>query len=259
MKTGKRIRTLIVEDEDAAVNRLMREIDRLEDVAIEMLHVSDSVADAVGWLSGGHSVDLIFMDIQLTDGLSFEIFRQVDVPCPVIFTTAFDEYAIQAFKVNSVDYLLKPIDPIELQNALDRFLKLPSSDGQDQLGQLMKLASEFRPATFRSSFLVSYRQKMLMIDVNEVAYFFIKERGVFLRRRDGTEYVLDFFLDDLEKQLDPAKFFRANRQFLVARSAIREIEPYFNGRLILTVEPQAKEPVIVSKERTPQFKKWANY
>ncbi len=259
MMMVKRIRTLIVEDEDAAVNRLKKEFRQLRDVAMDILHVSDSVADVVSWLEEGNSVDLIFMDIQLTDGLSFEIFRQIDVPCPVIFTTAFDEYAIQAFKVNSIDYLLKPIDPQELQGAIDRYQKLPSNNGQEQLNQLVQLASEFRPTAHRSSFLVSYRQKMLMIDVNEVAYFFIKERGVFLRRKDGTEYVLDFFLDDLEQQLEPAKFFRANRQYLVARSAIREIEPYFNGRLVLTVEPQAKEPVIISKERTPQFKKWANY
>lgn len=253
------IKTLIIEDENSAVNRLKKELIQLKEVSFEILTVMDSVKDAVDWLSTNHEAELIFMDIQLTDGLSLEIFRLTEVKCPVIFTTAYDEYALQAFKVNSIDYLLKPIDPDELRHAVNRFLELFFEPKQSNIDQLMSLAQEFRPNTYRSSFLVSFRQKMMLIDINEVAYLYVKERGVFLKRKDGVEYVVDFFLDDLEKQLDPSKFYRANRQFLVARSSIQEIEPYFSGRLILVVQPQAYTSVIISKEKATHFKRWADY
>ena len=254
------IKTVIVEDESAAVNRLQKELGRLTNGEFEILATLESVSQSIQWLNENDAPDLIFMDIQLTDGLSLEIFKRVEVPCPVIFTTAFDEYALQAFKVNSIDYLLKPIDPEELQAAIDRYLEQSTKNIQgDYVSQLMNLAQEFRPTTYRSSFLVSFRQKMMMIDVHEVAYMFIKERGVFLKKKDGTEYVIEFFLDDLEKQLDPAQFYRANRQFLVARSSIQEIEPYFNGRLVLGVKPEAHTPVIISKEKATHFKRWADY
>ena len=206
-----------------------------------------------------NEVDLIFTDIQLTDGLSLEIFKQVDLTAPVIFTTAYDEYALQAFKLNSIDYLLKPIDPEELATAIEKYLVTSADDQPNYLRQLATLAESFRPSSFRSSFLVSYRHKMMMIDVSEVAYLYVKERGVFLKKKDGQEYLVDFYLDDLEKQLDPAKFYRANRQFLVARSSIQEIEPYFNGRLILAVKPEVSASVIISKSKATDFKRWADY
>ncbi|MEO1054499.1 MAG: LytTR family DNA-binding domain-containing protein [Bacteroidota bacterium] len=257
---AKLIKTAIVEDESSAVNRLKKELSRLPDTEFEVLTTLESVKDTVAWLKENSDLDLIFMDIQLTDGLSLEVFKQIEVPCPVIFTTAFDEYALQAFKVNSIDYLLKPIDPEELKAAIERFLKQHTDNGQEgYIDQLMNLAQSFRPTNYRSSFLVSYRQKMMMIDVNEVAYIFVKERGVFLKKKDGLEYVIEFFLDDLETQLDPVQFYRANRQFLVARSSIQEIEPYFNGRLILGVQPEAHVPITISKEKASHFKRWADY
>ncbi len=254
------IKTVIIEDESAAVNRLRKELDQIPDVEFDILTVLDSVKGTLAWLKQESQVDLIFMDIHLTDGLSLEIFKEAEVRCPIIFTTAYDEYALQAFKVNSIDYLLKPIDPEELKAAVDKFLAQSGASSQDDyLNQLVRLAAEFRPTTFRSSFLVSFRQKMMLIDIGDVAYVYIKERGVFLKKKDGVEYVIDFFLDDLEKQLDPALFYRANRQFLVARSAIQEIEPYFNGRLILAVKPEAYTSVIISKEKATHFKRWADY
>ncbi|MEL7004452.1 MAG: LytTR family DNA-binding domain-containing protein [Bacteroidota bacterium] len=255
-----RIKTVIIEDESSAVNRLRKELSQLDNATFEILATLESVSQAIDWISTNNAPDLIFMDIQLTDGLSLEIFKQITVPCPVIFTTAYDEYAVQAFKVNSIDYLLKPIDPEELQKAVDRYIQQNSGASQEeQLNQLMNLAQQFRPTTYRSSFLVSYRQKMMMIDVHDVAYFFIKEKGVFLKKKDNTEYLIEFFLDDLEKQLDPSQFYRANRQFLVARSSIQEIEPYFNGRLVLIMNPEAHAPVIISKEKATHFKRWADY
>ncbi|MEM6361949.1 MAG: LytTR family DNA-binding domain-containing protein [Bacteroidota bacterium] len=254
------IRTLIIEDETSAISRLRKELDQLSEVEFDVLGTLESVSESVTWLKENENPDLIFMDIQLTDGLSLEIFKQIEVPVPVIFTTAFDEYAVQAFKFNSIDYLLKPIDPKELKAAIDSYLSLAGK--QDQSGyfnQLLHLAQSFKPSTYRSSFLVSYRQKMLLIDIQDVAYLYIKERGVFLKKKDGLEYVIEFFLDDLEKQLDPAQFYRANRQFLVARSSIQEIEPYFNGRLIIMMKPEAHIPVTISKEKATHFKRWADY
>ncbi len=253
------IKTLIIEDEQSAVNRLKKELKNVSNVEFEIVETTESVNDSVEWLRNNPEVDLIFTDIQLTDGLSLEIFKQVDIKTPVIFTTAYDEYALQAFKLNSIDYLLKPIDPDELANAVSKFLEKGVEEKDHYLNQLFELTQSFRPSSFRSSFLVSYRHKMMMIDVNEVAYLYVKERGVFLKKKDDQEYLVDFYLDDLEKQLDPAKFYRANRQFLVARSSIQEIEPYFNGRLILAVKPEASTSVIISKSKASDFKRWADY
>lgn len=256
---SKDIRILIVEDEDSAVNRLKKELKQINEYSFEVLKVIDSIYETVEWVNQGNLVDLIFMDIRLTDGLSFEIFNQTEVKCPVIFTTAYDEYALQAFKVNSVDYLLKPIDPSDLRAAIEKFLTTTEDSTRNYLRQIKGLVDQFRPQKFRSSFLVNFRQKMLLIDIDEVAYLYVKERGVFLKKKDGLEYVVDFFLDDLEKQLDPAKFYRANRQFLVARYCIKEIELYFNGRLTLSIDPKPHTAVIISKEKATHFKKWADY
>lgn len=254
------IKIAIIEDEDAAVSRLKKELSKLDHVSFEIIAICSSIEEVVTWLSKPQEVDLIFMDIQLTDGSSFEIFNQVELPCPVIFTTAYDEYALQAFKVNSIDYLLKPIDPNELKSAVDQYLKLSASGGrQGVIDKLKEVAQELRPNAYRSSFLVSYRHKMKLINVADVAYLYIKERAVFLRKKDGQEYSVDFFLDDLEKQLDPVQFYRANRQFLVSRSSIFEIEPYFNGRLILLIKPEAHTSVVISKEKATHFKRWADY
>lgn len=255
----KTIQALIVEDEPAAVNRLQRELQKIADVRFDLLDTLDSVEQTVEFLSRENSCELIFMDIHLTDGLSFEIFKQLDVKCPIIFTTAYDEYAIHAFKLNSIDYLLKPIDSEELASAVSRFEERMDSNAEDYLKQLTTLAKQYQPTNYRSSFLVSYRQKMLMIDVEEVAYLYVKERGVFLRKKDEQVYSVDFFLDDLEEQLNPAKFYRANRQFLVSRASILEIEPYFNGRLILKVKPEPHTSIIISKEKASHFKRWADY
>ena len=203
-----KIKALIVEDEPSAVNRLKKELHTLSGIEVEIVAVTESISATCDWLDK-NDVDLAFMDIHLTDGLSFEIFKQCNVNCPVIFTTAFDEYAIQAFKLNSVDYLLKPIDPEELFSAINRYLDRHSSSAQeDYQVQLSKLVQELQPAKYKSSFLVNYRHKMMMIDITEVAFLYIKEKAVFLKTKSGIEYLVDFYLDDLELQLDPRRFYR---------------------------------------------------
>ncbi len=253
------IKILIVEDEDIAVKRLLKELEKLP-FRFDVIDVVNSVQGVIEWVRSGHEADLIFMDIHLTDGLSFEIFKHEEIKMPVIFTTAYDDYALQAFKVKGLDYLLKPIDPTELEKAINHYLaSYKDYNRQNYMHQLMTLAREFKPDTYRSSFLVDFKQKMHMVDVSDVAYIYVKERGLFLRKKDQKEYVIEFFLDELEKQLDPALFYRANRQYLVARSAIEEIEPYFTGRLLLKVHPEPPSPIIISKEKATDFKRWADY
>lgn len=253
------IKILIVEDEEVAVKRLLKELKKLP-VKFDVIEVINSVQGILEWVQSGHEADLIFMDIQLTDGLSFEIFKHVEVTIPVIFTTAYDEYALQAFKVKGLDYLLKPIDPAELEKAINHYLaSYKDYNRQNYMHQLMTLAREFKPDSYRSSFLVDFKQKMHMVDVSDVAYIYVKERGLFLRKKDQREYVIEFYLDELEKQLDPALFYRANRQYMVARSVIEEIEPYFTGRLLLKVHPEPPSPIIISKEKATDFKRWADY
>lgn len=253
------INILVVEDEDIAVKRLLKELEKLP-LKFDLIGVIKSVQGVLEWVRSGHEADLIFMDIQLTDGLSFEIFKHVEVTVPVIFTTAYDEYALQAFKVKSLDYLLKPIDPTELEKAINHYMaSYKDYNRQNYMHQLLSLAREFKPDTYRSGFLVDFKQKMHMVDVSDVAYIYVKERGLFLRKKDQKEYVVEFFLDELEKQLDPALFFRANRQYIVARSVIEEIEPYFTGRLLLKVNPEPPTPIIISKEKATDFKRWADY
>jgi DNA-binding LytR/AlgR family response regulator len=253
------IRVLIIEDEEAAVNRLTKELDKVDGLSYEIVAVIDTVSGTLEWIEQEGSADLIFMDIHLNDGNSFEIFKHAEISIPIIFTTAYDEYALQAFRVNSLDYLLKPISPEELSHAIDRFFATQKEQPSDYIKKLTALAESIQPKTFRSSFLVHCRQQMHMVEVSEVAYFYIKERGVFMKKKDGKEYTIDFFLDDLEQQLNPREFYRANRQFLIARSSIQVIEPYFNGRLLLDVQPEVPLQVIISKEKATDFKRWADY
>lgn len=253
------IKIAIIEDEESAIRRLQKELSKLKDFNFEVLSILKTVTESCIWISQ-HTPDLIFMDIHLSDGISFEIFNQVEISCPVIFTTAYDTYALKAFKVNGLDYLLKPIDPQELQDALSKYQNTKASHSSiHYMDQLEQFAQQFMPKTYRSSFLVSYKQKMLLIAIQDVAYFYVKERAVFLCKKDGKEFLVDFFLDELEKQLDPNLFYRANRQFLVARSSITEIEPYFTGRLLLMAKPANSTPIIISKEKATDFKRWADY
>ncbi len=250
------VKIVIVEDEESAVSRLKKELSRLENFDFEVLASLGAVSDAVKWFQNHANYDLIFMDVQLSDGISFNIFKKITPAAPVIFTTAYDEYALQAFKVNSIDYLLKPVNPAELRSAIKQYKEAAPSEN---MNQVMQMISDLKPEKYRSSFLVSYRHKMIMIDVQDVAFIYIKEKGVFLRRKDNTEYLVDFFLDELESQLNPSQFYRANRQFLIARSSIVEIEPYLNGRLILKMNPASDTPVTISKEKATDFKRWADY
>ena len=248
----KDLKVIIIEDELGAANNLKL---LLSEVAphVQVLEQLTSIEDSVSWIEQQPAPDLAFFDIQLEDGLSFDIFKRTKVDFPVIFTTAFDQYAIQAFKVNSVDYLLKPIQEAELVFSLNQFDKIQQAAVSHEVidSILSKLGGQGT-----RSFLVHYRDRLIPVQAADIGYFYIEEglvHGVSLK---GEVYPIEHSLDELEDTLDPLSFFRANRQFIVNREAIKDIEFYFNGRLSLnfTIPPQSL--VLISKARVPVFKAW---
>ncbi len=248
---------LIVEDERPAGEYLQQLIEQMMPAA-DVSAILESVEDAVHWLTSHPAPDLIFSDVQLGDGTCFDVFEQTTVRCPIIFTTAHDEYAIDAFRLNSVDYLLKPIKASDLHKSLDKFRQNGTERLADKLEALEAMVREQNQVgkSHRRSFLVPYRDKLIPIQDKEFAWFSIKNGIVDGTLVAGNSYVIDKTLEELEKMLDSDCFFRANRQFIVARRSIREIEFYFNGRLLIRMKPASKNPILISKERVPIFKKW---
>lgn len=246
---------LIIEDEQPAAKRLSKLVnDRRPDWSI--VEVIDSVSTAVNYLNNFEHPDLIFMDIQLSDGLSFDIFTKVDIKTPVIFTTAFDQYALKAFKVNSIDYLLKPIDPEELDRALNQYDRFISQDASIDMAAVQKMISSFQQNEYKSRFLVKMGQALTYVELPDIAYFYAEDGVCLLQTISGKKHVIDFTLDQLESKLDPSSFFRINRKFILELHAIRKIQTYFNSRLVLTLEPGHGEEIIVSRDRVASFKRW---
>ena len=248
---------LIIEDEQPAAKRLRRLLQDLEK-PLEVLAVIDSVEDAVAWLKTHGEPDLTFFDIQLADGQSFSIFEQVEVKCPVIFTTAYDQYAIKAFQVNSIDYLLKPIEPEALQRAWQKFesLHAPAPVAISEMVTAFQQLNQQK--NYRERFLIKKGETFKYITIDEVAYFFSDGGLTFLMDQKGSRYVVDDKLDILETIVDPRYFFRVNRKFIIRESSIKKISAYFNSRLILEILPSPKEDIIVARERVGDFKQWLN-
>ncbi|GAB3258709.1 LytTR family DNA-binding domain-containing protein [Larkinella harenae] len=248
---------LIIEDEVTAAAHLTALL-REAEPNLSVVAVLDSVAEGRERWHSFPVPDLIFSDIQLADGLSFSLLEQVTVSCPIIFTTAYDEYAIRAFRHNSIDYLLKPIDREALEASLQKYRALTRSATDGLIRQMQSMLAQRigEPRTYRNSFLLPFRDKLLPIKTSDIAYFEIEGGVVSATLYTKIRYPLDQKLDELESQLDPARFFRANRQFIVARQSIREAEYYFNGRLRLRLQPEPAGLVLISKDRAPLFKKW---
>ncbi|PRY04272.1 LytTR family two component transcriptional regulator [Pontibacter ummariensis] len=251
------MKVIIIEDEQLAAEALEAITKRLRP-EIEVLATLSSVEESVEWLALHQSPDLIFCDIHLSDGSSFEIFKQVEVKCPVIFTTAYNQYAIEAFQVNSVDYLLKPIKPAEVAKALKKHEELKKHHLATGFGDLQQLVQvpQHSHSAYKTRFLVKNGQAIKAIPTHEVAYFLAEEGVVFLVTEQGKRFVINQTLDQLEEQLDSAQFFRANRQVLVHIDAVQEVRPYFKGRLSLLLKPAAKEEQIISSSRAATFKEW---
>jgi len=248
------MKVLIIEDEPLAAERLTNLLPEC-DSSIEIEAVLESVTAAIDWLSA-HRTDLIFLDIHLSDGLSFEIFDRLPIDTPVIFTTAYDNYAVKAFQLNSIDYLLKPFDIEALLMALEKLSRWrePARANLYELLQAAKLQNQH----FQKRFLVYTGQKIKTIPVESVAYFFAENKSVFLVSTDKVQYLLDFTLDNLEKVLDPQLFFRVNRQFILGLRAIETMYPYTKGRVKIDVQPPIAKEVIVSVDRAARFKMWLN-
>lgn len=247
------MKIVIIEDEIAAANQLKFLLNQIN-TEYEIMAILESVQEAISWFSANGSPDLIFSDIQLADGISFEIYEQVKINAPIIFITAFDEYAIRAFKLNSVDYILKPLDIDSLSFAIEKFNNQQLVK-QETLNELIK-QQVFSQKSYRKSFLVRFRDKLLPIKSSEFAFFFIENGLVFGQLFDGRKHLLDFKLEDLETQLDPQEFIRANRQYILSRISITEIESYANSRALVKTNPRASFEVIVSKEKVTSFKRW---
>lgn len=251
------MKVLIIEDEELAVSKLKKTL-AVIDESIEVVGVGDSIETSVEWLQQNPEPDLILMDIELSDGQSFEIFNLAEVKCPVIFTTSYDEYALKAFKVNSVDYLLKPIQKDELKNAIEKFKA--NFAGHPPLadidGLMRELKSKIQPKEFRKRFLVKNANRLVSIEVDDIAYFYSEGRFTFFKTFDNKKFIVDYTIEELEDMLAPEKFFRISRSFYVSIKSIDKIEDYFGNRLILQLKPSIDKESIVSREKVTDFKVW---
>lgn len=251
--------TIIIEDEKPAARLLQRKLEKLNVAVGVMLH---SVEESIDWFSKNEHPDLIFLDIQLSDGLSFEIFEKVSIKSAVIFTTAYDEYALRAFKLNSIDYLLKPIDEDDLEAAVTKFKSLlPKQELQTQnltidFEQIKKMLTNPFEKTFKKRFTVKIGQHLKVISIEEIECFFSENKGTYLHTFDNRNYLLECTLELLEQELDPADFFRISRKFIIPLKAIKEIVVYSNSRLKVILPSYKEEEVIVSREKVSDFKTW---
>jgi two-component system response regulator LytT len=250
------MKILIIEDEQAAARRLEKLLLEIAPES-EILDRLDSVEASVEWLQQHPSPDLIMLDIHLADGASFEIFEHVQVKCPIIFTTAYDEYALQAFKVNAVDYLLKPIKSTELSTALAKFKDLHQAKPAPDLAALLNSIRKHESPNYLRRMLIKLGNSIKLVDMTDAAYFYTKDKITFLVvRSTGKRYPVDYPLDKLESMIDPKDFFRINRQFIVQIHAIKEMHPYSKSRVKIDLDPATDLETVVSTERAAEFKKW---
>ena len=247
------MKILIIEDEQAAVRRLQKLLNDI-DASHEVIDTLSSIDASVEWLRVHPAPDVILMDIHLADGSSFNIFEKIDITAPVIFVTAYDEYALKAFKVNAIDYLLKPIKQNELENAIQKISK--KSSKPDEGSGLIQRLYEAGFIHKSKRLLVRMGQNIKLIDLDNVSYFYSKDKISFAVLPGNKRYPLDQSLDQIEQMVDPSHFFRINRQFIVKMGSIEEMVTYSKSRVKLKLNPPTDEDTIVSKERSPDFKKW---
>lgn len=248
------MKVIIIEDEKPAARRLQRMLEKAGIAVDTMLH---SVEESLDWFRKNEHPDLIFLDIQLSDGLSFEIFETIEVKSAVIFTTAYDEYALRAFKLNSIDYLLKPIDDEELEEALIKYRKrIPSAGLHLDFEAVRKMLVNPFERSYKKRFTVKVGQRLKMIPVEDIECIYSENKGTYLHTCEGRDYLLDITLDALENELDPDTFYRVSRKYYVNVAAIREIVAYTNARLQLKLHKYNGQEIIVSRERVKDFKNW---
>lgn len=244
---------LIIEDEEQAAKRLKKIIGEILPEAVVSGPVI-GVQEAVDWFKSNPVPDLAFMDIHLSDGSSFQIFEAVKVSCPVIFTTAHEGYALQAFKVNSIDYILKPIDRDDVAGAIQK-LRLLQQKHQPVIDYAAVLQS-VKPQQFRERFVVKFGDNLKSINVSDIAYFYTEHKANFICTNDNRRYPVDFNLDQVEEMLNPKNFFRINRQFIIGHHAIDDMKAYTRARVIITLKPASKLDTIVAVDRAQDFRNW---
>lgn len=253
------MKLLIVEDEKLLAGHLTNMIMRIEPAAEVVAH-TNSIRSTVQWLRSNAMPDLILMDIELADGQCFDIFNQVPVSTPVIFTTAYDEYTLKAFKVNSIDYLLKPVKEDELKAAINKFKTLHkpsvSADTSGQINLLLSQLGKNQSAGFRERFLIRQGQKMISVNTDQVAFFMASNKLNYIITKEKQKFLIDHTLEEVEHMVDPKKFFRANRQLILSQDVVKAIYPWFKGKLKVDVTVPAEEEVLISREKATAFKEW---
>ncbi len=251
------MKILIIEDEIPAAKRLEKLILECKPQA-QILEVIDTIEDALEWFKINDEPDLIISDIQLADGVSFQIYEELDLECPIIFSTAYDQYAVKAFELNSIDYLLKPYSKNALQKSFDKLDKFSPYQNNSlkelDLGTLLNQVSNEN--VYKQRFLISKADALIPISIDDIAYIYTEDKAVMIKTMDNKSFFLNYSLDELEAQLDPLKFFRLNRQFITGVKAITKISQYFNGKLKIELSPIQDAKVIVSRAKTPVFKNW---
>ena len=252
------MKALLIGDEQIAADKLTGLIHQY-DSSIEILERFNTVEGTLAWLKENGSPDLLFLDIHLADGSGFKIFEQAKVSCPAIFTTAYDQYAIQAFKTKSVDYLLKPITFTDLKSAMDKYREIyataPEADFSKEMQALARLIKN-QQKEYKRRFLIKMGNTIKTIFISDIAYFLFEDRATLLITRDNHRYPVHYTLDELGKLLNPKQFNRANRQFIISIDAIHKIHPWFKGRLKLELQPKQKKDLEISAEKTNKFKNW---
>lgn len=246
------MRLLIVEDETAAYENLVSMLQEI-DPGIHIAGNTESIRQTLAWLKTNVPPDLILMDIHLSDGSAFSIFKNMQVETPVIFTTAYDEYAIDAFRVNSVDYLLKPIKPEDLKRALEKFNKF---NRQDILQYLSNLAALTPTANYPDKILIPDRDNIIPVSVSEISFFYSTEKSTRVYLKNGRSFPYAKTLEQITANLNPLDFIRANKQFVIARHSVSNITVWFDSRLLLTLDTESPERVYVSKNKAAEFKNW---
>ena len=250
------MKILIIEDEPLAAAQLASHLTALKPDA-QILGVCDTIKSAVNWFQTNDEPDLAFFDIHLGDGLSFEIFEKVTFSCPIIFITAFDQYAIQAFKVNSIDYLLKPIERHELGKALEKFENLTSHKRNKLTPEILEgIVATYTQKKFKKRFLVKVGAHLRIVEIADILYFYSFQKGTYVKLMDGKDYLLDYSLEVLEEMLDPSLFFRINRKYIFALSSIKDVVAYSNSRLKLKTLQPSDNDFLVAREKVKAFKSW---
>lgn len=249
------MKAVIVEDEVIAAQNLERIIESI-DKDIKIIAVLQSVEESVEWFKDNKHPDVVFMDIHLADGDSFGIFDEVNINCPIIFTTAYDEYALKAFDVNSIDYILKPISKPNLEKALNKLeSRVLKEDNSDIVAQIMQSINQTR-VTYKKHFLIPFRDKLTPLPVEDIAYIYSENKAAKIICYNGNEHLVDTSLDDLLSQLDPTQFYRANRQYIIAHRSVSDLSVWFGGKLAVNLTVPTQERIIVSRAKNNEFKEW---